>query len=90
MQYVNAKLIFPNQKLAGCKALLCVCIFCCMGAGYNRSELRDELNIGGSWLVDFILEALGCCLAVSQEWREVMQHVGLTHSCPIWVAFMKT
>ena len=51
----------------------CVCstLFCCLGAGYNRSKTRKYFKIKGSFLIDCLLYTSPlCCCAATQEFSE--------------------
>ena len=51
----------------------CICstLFCCLGAGYNRTKTRKYFNIKGSYLIDCLLYTSPlCCCAAVQEFSE--------------------
>jgi Cys-rich protein (TIGR01571 family) len=84
MQTLDAKLSAPEDKNAAIIACLCGWYLGCIGVGYNRHILRSKLNIKGNIFVDILLECFLCCCAVSQEWRETMEHKSKGKGAPIW------
>mmetsp|Transcript_4493 Transcript_4493/g.8663 ORF Transcript_4493/g.8663 Transcript_4493/m.8663 type:complete len:126 (-) Transcript_4493:177-554(-) len=75
MQALDAKL--SNTKDTNAAVMACVCAWClsCIGAGYNRSKLREIYGISGNFFIDCILHWFCGCCAVTQEWQEVMFRV---------------
>jgi Cys-rich protein (TIGR01571 family) len=87
MQAINAKILFAETaEHAGTVAFLMNCCLCCIGAGWNRRNLRDKLSIEGSFLFDCMLELFCCCCAVNQEWRETFARRFNDPNRPIWRA----
>merc|ERR1711878_255946 len=50
---------------AGIKAFFCAWCLCCIGAAFNRGELRGALNIEGSFMLDCLMEWCCPCCAVT-------------------------
>lgn len=86
MQAIDAKVMFPEDDKAGVVACLMNCCLCCIGAAWNRKNIRDLFNYEGNYIVDCMLELFCCCCAVNQEWREVFAKKHNEPTMPIWKA----
>lgn len=88
MQCVDANHVLGEGK--GMKAFLCAWCLCCIGAGMNRKDLREELKIEGSFIMDCLLTwCCGCC-TVTQEWQETMNNAYKEPKKTIWAVFSGT
>jgi Cys-rich protein (TIGR01571 family) len=72
MQAINAKVTRQADNVA-CVACFCACCLCCLGAGWNRTQIRNEDKVEGSYIVDCLLHCLCGVCAVTQEWQHVMK-----------------
>ena len=88
MQCVDANHVLGEGT--GIKAFFCAWCLCCIGAGFNRKEIREELKIEGTFLMDCLMEwCCGCC-AVTQEWQEAMEKSYKDPKKAIWRVFKGT
>jgi Cys-rich protein (TIGR01571 family) len=55
---------------------LCACSLACIGAAINRSRIRDQYLIDGSWLGDCMAHFCCSACAVCQEYREATTREG--------------
>lgn len=62
MQCVDANHVKTGS---GMKAFICAWCLCCIGAAMNRGEIRTELNVEGSFLLDCLMEWCCPCCAVT-------------------------
>ena len=86
MQATTARLVVPEEN-ASIKACLFAVFLCCFGTGLNRSDIRKNLSINGTYLEDcFLTWCLPCC-AMVQEWREVMKAKGKDEDEVVWKAY---
>ena len=71
MQCIDAK-TYSGESKNGVVAFFLAWCLCCFGAGYNRTKVREQYKIEGSFILDCLCEWLMPCCAVTQEWRTVM------------------
>ena len=89
LQATTAKLVVTTAAKENQAAIACIlatCL-CCFGTAYNRTKIRDNLRVEGSYLVDLVIMCLLPCCGVVQEWREVMNNKGLSEDSPVWRAW---
>jgi Cys-rich protein (TIGR01571 family) len=72
MQVIDAKLTLKAEN-AAMVACLCSFCLCCYGAGWNRTNIRKEDKVEGSYFVDCLLHLVCGLCAVTQEWQHVMK-----------------
>lgn len=85
-QGTTAKLMLPEQD-AYVKACLFASFLICYGVAYNRSRIREKLNIRGRYLEDCWVSCLLPCCSMVVEWKEVMHNKGLHEDESIWQAY---
>ena len=68
------------------RALACIWCCACIGVGYNRSLVREKLNINGSLIKDIIFACICPCCTMVQEWRAVTSNKGLKEDECFWKA----
>merc|ERR1712013_366806 len=68
----------------GIKAFFCSFCLCCIGAAFNRGELRNKMDIEGTFIMDCLFEFCCPCCAITQEWQEVMGKFQKDPKKPIW------
>ena len=69
------------------KACLFASCLCCFGVAYNRTRIRDNLKIKGSYWEDCIIAAFCPCCSMVREWREVMLSKGKPEDESVWRAY---
>jgi Cys-rich protein (TIGR01571 family) len=72
MQAFDAKIIISDDQHAATKACLCAVCLGCIGAGWNRSNIRKRHTIESSFIVDCLAHLFCGVCAVTQEWQHVM------------------
>lgn len=87
MQATTTKLVNDKEENAKWIAFLMACGLCCFGVAYNRTKIRETLNINGSYLEDCVLALFCPCCSMVREWREIMVAKGFKEDEPIWKAW---
>lgn len=74
MQAANAEVGLKADK-AYLVACICGCMLGCWGTAWNRTNLRIETDVDGTYIVDFVLHWFVSVCAVTQEWQHVMKKI---------------